>query len=279
MLTVRAGGGAEMAENREKIAQTLIVSAPSQTEAIAKAKSLAAAALCSGSGKKPCGLCRDCRKAASGVHPDLITVRRLTDDKGRLKREITVDQIRAMAADAVVLPNEAARKVYLIEDADKMNTQAQNAALKLFEEPPAAACFLLCVTNAALLLPTVRSRCETVRAGGGEAETDEAARTLAEGYLKALGSGERSELLRWCMANEGIDGRQAAAFAEAARGLIADALCARRENPGLTERQLLLAAELLARCADYLRVNVGVKHIFGLLAVDSPVGGEQRSST
>lgn len=267
-----------MAENREKIAQTLIVSAPSQAEALAKAKSLAAAAVCSGSGKKPCGLCRDCRKAASGVHPDISFVRRLTDDKGRLKREITVDQIRAMAADAVVLPNEAARKVYVVEEADKMNTQAQNAALKLFEEPPAAVSFLLCVTNAALLLPTVRSRCETVRVGG-EAESDEAAAKLAEGYLRALGSGDRAELLRWCMANEGVDGRQAAAFVEAARDLAADALCARREAEGLTKRQLLLTAELLGRCADYLRVNVGAKHIFGLLAVDSPVGGEQRSST
>ena len=78
---------------------------------------------------KPCGVCRDCRKVAAGIHPDLITVRRLEDDKGRPRREIVVDQIRAVNQAAWILPNEAQRKVYLIAEADKMNPAAQNAAL------------------------------------------------------------------------------------------------------------------------------------------------------
>ena len=263
-----------MADARQT--QSLIVSSGDMAEAIAAARTLAAAAVCSAPGKRPCGVCRACRKAAGDIHPDIITLRRQTDDKGRLRREITVDQIRWMAADAVVLPNEAERKVYIVEDADKMNVQAQNAALKLLEEPPAGVSFLLCVTNSALLLPTVRSRCAERRVGHGEAEGDAEAAALADGYLRALASGERGELLRWCAANEGIDGRQAAAFAESAQTAIADMLCARRDALGLTPGQLAAAAKLLDRCADYLRVNVGVKHIFGLLTVDSPVGGEKQ---
>ena len=260
---------------KERIAQSLIVASDDPAEALAAARRLAAAAVCTSAGERPCGVCRACRKAGGNIHPDIITVRRQSDDKGRLRREITVDQIRWMAADACVLPNEAERKVYIIEEADKMNAQAQNAALKLLEEPPAGVSFLLCVTNAALLLPTVRSRCGRLRAGGAENEADAEAAALAEGYLKALASGDAGGLLRWCTANESVDGRQAAAFAECARDRIADLLCGRADASGLSREQLLRAAELLEKCAAYLRVNVGVKHIFGLLAVDSPVGGEK----
>lgn len=259
-----------------RVTQALILSSEDPAEALAEARRLAAAAVCTAAGKRPCGVCRACRKAAADIHPDIITVRRQTDDKGRLRREITVDQIRRMAADAVVLPNEAERKVYIIEEADKMNVQAQNAALKLLEEPPAGVSFLLCAANAALLLPTVRSRCAERRVGVGESPADDETAALAEGYLKALAAGDPGELLRWCTANENIDGRQAAAFAACGRDRIADMLCGRADALGLTRPQLLRAAALLAKCAAYLRVNVGVKHIFGLLAVDSPAGGEMQ---
>ena len=66
---------------------------------------------------------------AEDIHPDVITLGRLEDDKGRLKREIGVDQIRSLSADAYIMPNEAGRKVYLIREAETMNIPAQNAAL------------------------------------------------------------------------------------------------------------------------------------------------------
>ena len=71
-------------------------------------------------------------------------------------------QIRALRADAYIRPNEAGRKVYLLERAHTMNPSAQNAMLKLLEEGPPYAAFLLLTENAAALLPTVRSRCETL---------------------------------------------------------------------------------------------------------------------
>ena len=120
-----------------RLSQSYIIAAPSADDCDAQAARLAARAVCSGAEPKPCGKCRDCRKAAAGIHPDIIDVRRMTDDKGRPKREIMVDQVRAMAADASILPNEAERKVYVIHEAELMNESAQNAALKLLEEPPA----------------------------------------------------------------------------------------------------------------------------------------------
>ena len=269
-----------MPEHRDKDAQRLshayIISAQSPEESLSTARRMAAAAVCSGRGEPPCGLCRDCRKAAAGIHPDIIAVRRLSDDKGRQKREIGVDQIRQMSADAVVLPNEAERKVYIIEDADTMNIPAQNAALKLLEEPPKGVLFLLCVTNATQLLPTVRSRCAEINRNGGRAPEDGETAKLAREYVEAVAAGDRAQLCRWCTRSEGMDSRALAAFLDGAQALLADILCGRADSPGLTTGALLALDGLLRRCADYLRVNVGGKHIFGLLAVDSIAEGGNR---
>lgn len=115
---------------------------------------LAAAYLCEGE-QVPCGRCRHCRKAAMGIHPDLI---RISPPEG--KREITVEQARTLRSDAYIRPNEGKRKVYVIDPADGMNTAAQNALLKVLEEGPPYAAFLLLAGEPGRLLETVRSRCE-----------------------------------------------------------------------------------------------------------------------
>lgn len=73
-----------------------------------------------------------------------------------------MDQVRALRSDAYIRPNEGERKVYILEGADRMNASAQNAMLKLLEEGPAYAAFLLLSENAGGILETVRSRCETL---------------------------------------------------------------------------------------------------------------------
>ena len=246
-----------------------LIAAPDMSAAMAEAKRLAAAAVCETAGKKPCGLCRHCRKAEAGIHPDITVVARLTDDKGKKKKQISVEQIRALSADACLLPNEAARKVYIIEDAESMNPSAQNAALKLLEEPPLGAMFLLCTENAMQLLPTVRSRCAEYSLGGRAGEKAEDKPELAWGYLRAVASGDESQLMRWCSQNEGLDNASAVQFTQDVREALSDILCMREKNPGLERGHMLRLCELMDKCGDYLRVNVSVKHIFGLLAVDS----------
>ena len=177
--------------------------------------------------------------------------------------------MRRMAADSYVLPNEAARKVYIIEDADMMNVQAQNAALKLLEEPPAGVMFILCAENAQLLLPTVRSRCAELQCGGGRPDDDSGSLSLAAEYFKAVASGSASKLCSFCFANDGLDSRAASGFVDSALDLLADMLCARADDQGLSREQLMRLYTLLRRCEAYLKVNTGVKHVFGLLAVDS----------
>ena len=115
---------------------------------------LAQALVCGSSGERPCGACPACKKARMGIHPDISAV------SGGEGKAITVDQVRALRSDAFIRPNEAQRKVYILEDAGSLNPNAQNAMLKLLEEGPPYAAFLLLAENPGALLPTVRSRCE-----------------------------------------------------------------------------------------------------------------------
>ena len=264
-----------MAEDAKRMSHAYIVCAATPEESLALARRRAMALLCENArGGEPCGVCRACRKVEAGVHPDLVAVRRLLDDKGRQKKEIAVDQIRDVNRDAWILPNEGARKVYVIEEADKMNPAAQNAALKLLEEPPNGAAFLLCVTNAALLLDTVRSRCVMLRENGPGESGSEERRALAEEMLQCAAGGDRAAWLRWCVRHEDLDTREAQALFEALQLALTDRLCLRRDAGGLSRNQMVSFVALAARCADYLRVNTSVKHLFGLLAADAPLGGE-----
>ncbi len=271
---------AELQMDSARMPHACLISAPDMASAVAEARRLAAAVLCQAQGSKPCGLCRHCRKAGAGVHPDIIHIGRLADDKGKKKKQISVDQIRALSADACMLPNEAARKVYIIEDADSMNPSAQNAALKLLEEPPLGAIFLLCAENAMQLLPTVRSRCAEFNLGG-RAQGEKLERSpLAAAYLKAVSAGDEAELLRWCCSSEGLDNASALDFCDDVTALIADIFCGREKSPGISGEQLMRISLLMDKCREYLHVNVGVKHIFGLLAVESiPDGSGNRGNS
>jgi DNA polymerase III gamma/tau subunit len=116
-----------------------------------EAQNLARAGVCVSGG---CGNCNDCRKAAAGIHPDIITI-----DKEAGKRELTVDIIRSLIGDAQILPNEGERKVYILPDSGSMNANAANAFLKLLEEPPSRVMFVLIAEREKDLPQTIRSRC------------------------------------------------------------------------------------------------------------------------
>jgi hypothetical protein len=157
-----------------------------------------------------------------------------------------------------------------------MNIPAQNAALKLLEEPPLGAIFLLCTTNSSQLLPTVRSRCVELNCTGEQTKADKEMADLANAYLKAVAAGDRAKLYSWCSSNDGMDLRTTTAFVDSVMEQLGDMLCLRRSDLGLSTRELQRLYALLERCAAYLRVNVGSKHIFGLLAVDSIAGNRNR---
>ena len=157
----------------------------SREAAVERARELAAEALCQGEPPRPCRACRACRKVFRGVHPDVTVVERRTDESGKPRKEILVDQIRALSAEAVVRPNEGSARVYIFPEAEAMNTSAQNAFLKLLEEPPVQAYFLLCAEDPERLLETVRSRCAQLRLGGAAAAAGKKVRDRAGAFLAA----------------------------------------------------------------------------------------------
>ena len=117
---------------RDKLSHAWLLVGEDREELDKLALFTARALLCSApGGEKPCGACSHCRKMLKGIHPDLVTLLRSPD-----KREISVKQVRAFRQEVWITPNEAARKVFMIPEADCLNTEGQNALLKVLEEPP-----------------------------------------------------------------------------------------------------------------------------------------------
>mgnify|MGYP004652241699 CR=1 FL=1 len=109
------------------------------------------AIVCSGE-NPPCESCSACRKSKKGFHPDIINV-------DGASREVNVDFIRALKRDALLLPNDGERKVYVIDHADALNHQSQDSLLKILEEPPLFTFFILLCYNYSDVLGTILSRC------------------------------------------------------------------------------------------------------------------------
>ncbi len=107
---------------------------------------------------QPCGTCQSCMQTMTMNQPDIIYV---THEK---PNSIGVEEIRSQINDTIqIKPYSSRYKIYIISDADKMTTQAQNALLKTLEEPPSYAIILLLITSTEQLLDTILSRCVTLR--------------------------------------------------------------------------------------------------------------------
>lgn len=102
-----------------------------------------------------CGICRSCKQFKSGNHPDIIYVKRLKN-----KYEIGVDDIREQVNNNIVIkPYSSPYKIYIIDEAQMLSVQAQNALLKTLEEPPEYAIVILITNNLSSILETIQSRC------------------------------------------------------------------------------------------------------------------------
>lgn len=110
-------------------------------------------------GTDSCGTCRSCKRIARGVHADVLVI--VPGETGSIK----VDQVREAIDRAAYRPFEGRRRVVIIDQADEILVEAQNALLKTLEEPPPASVFVLVTSRPDVLLPTVRSRCQPLRFG------------------------------------------------------------------------------------------------------------------
>ncbi len=266
-------GGDSMAENSIPFQAAIVTGGAEQRRK--RGLLLAQSLVCSGE-NPPCGQCRDCRKAAAGIHPDVIPVERFMEEKD-VGGVIKIEPIRALRADAFVLPNEAAHKVYLIDRAENLNPNAQSVLLKLLEEGPSYAAFLLLTDRPGALLETIRSRCALIHAGGEDDDAvapDENALRLAE----TLAAGSELDKMAWLARMECAKPDRAAQerFLAGLEQLLNDAALGSvtgqfscLQSQSLSQRfsrsELLERAQRVRRAQDMTGFHVGAGHLLGWL--------------
>ena len=138
-------------------ANTYIFEGPKGLKKHDAAQLFAKALVCSDVNNAPCCRCSACHEAQSGSHPDIVFVNCPKD-----KATIGVEPIRDMITECLIKPFYNRHKVFIINDGDALTPQAQNAFLKIIEEPPRYAVFIIVCSNSSVLLETVRSRAVTI---------------------------------------------------------------------------------------------------------------------
>jgi len=215
---------------RERIHSAYLLSGPGEAprrEALRFARGL----VCTGGGERPCEACGECRRSAErgeppaldgsgrrgplhrhvGDHPDLLWVERGADDT-----RVRIGQVRAVQGALRLRSHEGGRRAAVIADAEWLNQEAQNALLRLLEEPPPRTTLVLVAATATGLLATVRSRCQRVAfpPPASEAllgpEAPPEVRELAE-RLDGLGARDVPALLDWAEEYRGPRAEAAAA--------------------------------------------------------------------
>lgn len=138
----------------DKISHAYILNGPDKSGKKILAEAFAQTLQCEQHGIEPCMECHSCKQAVNHNQPDIIYV---THEK---PNTLSVADIRSqLVNDVDVKPYSSRYKIYIVDEAEKMNQQAQNALLKTIEEPPAYAVIILLTTNADAFLPTILSRC------------------------------------------------------------------------------------------------------------------------
>jgi DNA polymerase III subunit delta' len=145
---------------RGSLAPSLLFAGPEGVGKRMAAVALAQLVNCAApTGADACGRCASCTRIARRVHPDVLIV--APGETGVIK----IEQVREAIDRAAYRPFEGRRRLVIVDDADAMLAEAQNAMLKTLEEPPTASTFVLVSSRPDMLLPTVRSRCQRLRFG------------------------------------------------------------------------------------------------------------------
>lgn len=295
-----------------RLPQALLFHGPEGVGKATAAVALSSALLCEAAdGPAPCGACPACGLVLAGNHPDLMTVVRLPrkDRKDELHKFILVEQIRDLSHLASLAPRAGSRRIFIIDPADRMNLEAQNALLKTLEEPPGQALLILVAARPQVLIPTVRSRCFAVgfaalaadalaallEARGLERDEALARASLAEGrpgralelelqglrdrreavleMLESLADGRTAELPVQAAALAGPDEATLVEGLDLLQGLLRDAA---RVASG-PEEPPLVHADLAERVAS-LGLRLGPARAAGLVASVDRLRGDLRFS-
>lgn len=173
---------------QKKCPHAMIIESKKSQEVIDLVQDISKALICTSKEKRPCGECSGCKKFPN--HPDVMKVQ-----STGVTKSFSVDVIREIRQDANVIPNEADCKVYLFMDADNFTIPAQNAFLKLLEEPPANVYFILTVESSISLLPTVLSRVTFYHMSVTDVKISEVSIEIAKEIFESVCKSSECELM------------------------------------------------------------------------------------
>jgi DNA polymerase-3 subunit delta' len=173
------------------------------------------------------------RRIAAQSHPDLFVLRRGLNDRGKPRREITVDEARDLSGFFALAPSEGGMRVAIIDAVDDLNRNAANAILKTLEEPPARSVLLLVCHAPGAILPTIRSRCRRL-----------ALRPVGDDLVRSALGGEADPALV-----DLVKGRPGRAIALKAQGLDAGGAVLRRAQSAIAKGD---AASVLSALYDQM---------------------------
>ena len=145
------------------------------------ARFIASCLVCRGE-QKPCGICSDCVKSQGKGHPDIFE----TDGIKGKSRSFTVDAVREIREDAFIIPNECDKKIYILKNGQNMNEQAQNALLKILEEPPVYVYFIIVTESKSTMLETILSRVQMFSLLSDEGEITDKEAQAVKNFVEAL---------------------------------------------------------------------------------------------